>query len=75
MVCKNCGAKVRKCLKYCKKCGANINTGIVPTAHPIGVTIKKQNKDQCIKILAIAGIVIIIAVISVFIFIKFMATH
>jgi len=73
MVCKNCGAKVRKCLKYCKKCGANVNTGIVPTAHPIGVTIKKQNKDRYRKFFVIAVTVIIIAV-SVFIFIKFTAS-
>jgi len=68
MVCKNCGINVKNNLKYCNKCGANIVTGIVPTAHPIGVTAEKQKKDNIIKIIKIGSIVIVIIIIAIVVY-------
>jgi len=70
MVCKNCGAKVKDGLRFCKKCGTDVFTGNVLSAHPIGITVKKQECHKLIKKLVIAVIVIIIIAFGVFFFIQ-----
>ena len=66
MVCKNCKANVKNTNKYCKKCGADVVTGIIPTVYAMEKVIKKQKKHRVIKIIVIAATVILIAVIVVF---------
>ena len=68
MTCKNCGAKVKNSLVFCNKCGADVVTGIIPSAHPIGTVINKQKRHRFIRNVAITAVVLI-AVVIVFFFV------